>query len=55
MTLWAVDNQAPLSMGFYGPEYQSGLPFSSLWDLLDPGTEPASLMSLALAGGFFNH
>ena len=24
MTLWAVDLQAPLSKGFYGPEYQSG-------------------------------
>ena len=29
------------------------LPFPSRGDLLDPGIEPSSLMSLALAGGFF--
>ena len=33
------------------PEYWSGLPFPSRGDLLDPGIEPTSLMSLALAGG----
>ena len=31
-------------------EYWNGLPFPSLGDLPDPGTEPASP---ALAGGFF--
>ena len=32
---------------------QSGLPFPSPGDLPDPGTEPMSLVSPALAGGFF--
>ena len=40
-------------MGFSQQEYWSGLPFPSLGDLPDPGIEPASLLSLALAGGFF--
>ena len=31
----------------------SGLPRPPLGDLPDPGIEPASLMSPALAGGFF--
>ena len=34
-------------------EYWNGLPFSPPGDLPDPGIEPTSLMSLALAGGFF--
>ena len=42
--------QAPLSMGFPMQEYWSVLPFPTLRDLPDPGTEP---MSPALAGGFF--
>ena len=33
--------------------YWSGLPCSPPEDLPDPGIEPASLKSLALAGGFF--
>ena len=45
--------QAPLSMGFSRQEYWSGLPFPLPGDLSDPGIEPKSLMSLALAGGFF--
>ena len=44
--------QAPLSIGFSRQEYQRGLPFSSPGDLPDPGIEPKSLMSPALAGGF---
>ena len=40
-------------MGFSGQEYWSGLPCPPLGDLLDPGVEPTSLMSPALAGGFF--
>ena len=40
-------------MGFSRQEYWSGLPFPSPWDLLNPGAEPASLVSSALAGGFF--
>ena len=39
--------------GFPRQEYWSGLPCSSPRDLPDPGTEPTSLMSPALAGRFF--
>ena len=52
-TLWTVALQAPLSMGFSRQEYWSGLPFPSRGDLPDPGIEPRSLVSPALAGGFF--
>ena len=52
-TLWTVAHQFPLSMGFSRQEYQSGLPCPSLGDLPDPGIEPASLTSPALAGRFF--
>ncbi|ELR60425.1 hypothetical protein M91_18992, partial [Bos mutus] len=45
--------QAPLSMGFPRQEYWSGLPFPTPGDLPDPGIKPASLVSPALAGGFF--
>ena len=34
--------QDPLSMGFSGQEYWSGLPFPSPRDLPDPGIEPRS-------------
>ena len=40
-------------MGFSRQEYWSGLPFPAPGDLPDPGIEPASLVSPALAGGFF--
>ena len=40
-------------MGFYRQEYWSGLPFPSLGDLCDPGIEPTSSVSPALAGRFF--
>ena len=53
MTLWTGAHQAPLSLGFSRQEYWSGLPFSSPGDLPDPGIKPATLMSPALAGGFF--
>ena len=33
-------------------EYWSGLPFPTPGDLLDPGIEPMSLVSPAMAGGF---
>ena len=42
-----------LYMGFSREEYQGGLPFPPLGDLPDPGIEPASPVSPALAGGFF--
>ena len=40
-------------MGFSRQEYWSGLPFPTPGDLPDPGVEPMSLMSPALAGKFF--
>ena len=53
VTPWTVARQGPLSMGFSRQEYGSGLPFPSPGDLPDPGIEPTSLASPALAGGFF--
>ena len=47
-----VARQAPLSMGFSRQEYWSGLPFPPPEDLPDPGIEPVSLASPALAGRF---
>ena len=47
VTPWTVAHQAPLSMGFSRQESPSPR------DLPDPGTEPKSLMSPSLAGGFF--
>ena len=52
-TLWTVACQAPRSMEFSRQEYWSGLPCPPLKDLPDPGIEPLSLTSPALAGGFF--
>ena len=52
MTLQTVAHQAPLSMGFFGQEYWSGLPCPPAGDPPNPGIEPASLMSPALAVGF---
>ena len=43
LTLWTLDRQAPLSMGFSRQEYRSGLPFPSPGDLPDPGIEPRPL------------
>ena len=51
--LWTIAHQAPLPMGFSRQEYWNGLPCPSPGDLPDPGIEPMSLMSLALAGGLF--
>jgi len=53
VTLWTVARKAPLSMGFSRQEYWSGLPCLPPGDLPDRGIELVSLMSLALAGGFF--
>ena len=55
MTLRTVAHQAPLSMGFSRQEYWSGLPCPSPGDLPDPGIEPVSLTSpaLALVGRFY--
>ena len=51
--LWTVAHQAPMSVEFFRQEYWSGLLFPTPGDLLDPGIKPASLVSPALAGGFF--
>ena len=51
-TAWMVVFQAPPSIRFCRQEYWSGLPFPSL-DLPDPGIEPMSSASPALAGRFF--
>ena len=50
-----VAHQAPLSVEFFKQEYWSGLPFSSPGHLPDPGIKPKSLVSPALADGFFYH
>ena len=50
--LYTVARQVPLSMGFSRQEYWSGL-LCPPPDLPNPGIEPTSLMSPALAGGFF--
>ena len=53
-TPWTVAHEAPLSMGFSRQEYWSGLPCPSPGDPADPGIKSMSLLSPALAGGFFN-
>ena len=40
-------------MGFSRQEYSSGLPCPPLGDLPNPGIEPTSLISCALASEFF--
>ena len=52
-TLWIIAYQAPLSMGFSGQEYWSGLPCPPPGHLPDTGIKPTSLESPALAGEFF--
>ena len=52
VTPWTVVRQTPLSVNF--PQgYWSGLPFPPPGDLPNPGTEPPSSGSPALAGIFF--
>ena len=54
VTSWTVARQAPQSVEFSRQEnYWSGLPFPTPGDLPDPGTEPTSLVSPALAGRLF--
>ena len=53
VTLWSVAHQTPLSMGFSRREYWIALLYPPPGDLPDPGTEPTSLTSPELAGGFF--
>ena len=50
---WIVAQQAPLFKEFSRQEYWNSLPFTTPRDRPDPGVEPLSLVSPALAGGFF--
>ena len=54
-TPWTAALQAPLTMRFPRQGYWSGLPFPSPGGPPNPGIEPPSLASLALAGGFFTN
>ena len=49
VTPWTVARQASLSMGFSRQEYWSRLPCPPPGDFPDPGIEPVSLTSPALA------
>ena len=50
---WTMTGQTPLSVGFSRQEYSSGLPCPPPEDLPNPEIELVSLMSPALAAGFF--
>ena len=50
---WTVACKAPLTIAFSQQEYWSMLSFPTPGDHPDPGTEPTSLVSPALAGRFF--
>ena len=53
VTPWSVARQAPLSIGFFKQEYESGLPRPPPGDLPNPGIEPKTLTSSALEGRVF--
>ena len=53
MTPWTVSHQASLSMGFSRKACWSASPFPTPGHLADPGIEPVSHVSPALAGGHF--
>ena len=46
---WTIALQSPLLMEFSRQEYWMGLPFPTVGDLPNPGIEPTSLASPALA------
>ena len=46
-------HQAPLSIGFSGQVYWSGLPCPPPGDFLDPGIKPMSLVSPTLSSRVF--
>ena len=52
-TPWPGACPAPPFVGFSSQAYCSESPFPTPGDLSDPGIEPTSLSSPALAGGFF--
>ena len=53
VTQWTVAHQASLSMGFSRQEHWTGLPHCPPGGLPNLAIELTSLMSSALAGGFF--
>ena len=53
VTPWTAAHQAPLSMGFSRQNTGVGCHFLFQGNLPDPGIKPKSLVSPALAGGFF--
>ena len=55
VTPWTVAHQAPMSMEFSQQEYWDRLPFPPIGDLPNPGIEPESPASPALAGRFFTN
>ena len=54
-TPWTVSCQAPPPMEFSSQEYWSGLTFPTPRDLPDPGMQPTSPASPALAGESITH
>ena len=50
---WTATHQVLLPMEFFRQEYLGRLPFPPPGDLPDPGIEPTSLASPAVAGVFF--
>ena len=52
-TPWTIAFRATLSMGVSRQEYWNRLPCTPPGDLPNPGIELMSLISPALAGGFF--
>ena len=53
VTPWTIAHQAPLSRGCSRQEYWNGLTCPTPRDFPYPRIKPASLISLALVGGFF--
>ena len=53
LTLWTLVLQVPLSMGFSRQEYWNGFSCPPPGESSQPRIEPISLISLAVAGGFF--
>ena len=53
VTPWIIVCQAPLSMGLFRQEYWSGWACRPPGGLPDPGIEPTSPVTPALAGRFF--
>ena len=49
-TCWAVVHQAPLSIGYFRQEYQSGWPFPPPGDISNPGIES---LVVCTVGRFF--